>query len=66
MAVAHAYTTGRARHSDRGAPQFRGGGKAHGKRPRRQAFVAETDINARRHGVAASHEPLATSALVLN
>lgn len=30
--------TGRARHADRGAPQFRGGGHAHARRPRDYSF----------------------------
>jgi len=41
--------TGRARHSDRGAPQFRGGGKAHGKRPR--SFATKLSRNVRELGL---------------
>lgn len=38
--------TGRARHSDRKAPQFRGGGKAHGPQPRSHAHDLPKKVRA--------------------
>jgi large subunit ribosomal protein L4 len=38
--------TGRARHSDRGAPQFRGGGKAFGPKPRSHAMALPKKVRA--------------------
>lgn len=38
--------TGRARHSDRGAPQFRGGGKSFGPKPRSHALALPKKVRA--------------------
>ena len=38
--------TGRARHSDRGAPQFRGGGKSFGPKPRSHAIAMPKKVRA--------------------